>query len=400
MINILLVISKFPPEYSGPGERIPKLYKWLRARGHDYAFRVLCNSIEHSKGMHYTHDGLPVRRICVYRIFGFLPLRFARALHFQFEFICSLYVLLTSPEYKKTRLLHVAGHSGATAAALVWARMRKIPVIMELVNAHAPHRQSYFFIFKTPKIRDLCVIALNEAMGKRCINEGLEAKKLWCRPNPINTDIFHIADKAEKLRLRNLLTHFTDEQIVLVSVAKMMPRKNQILIPEILKYLPERYVALIAGPMVSDGPLKARDEAYVQDMMEIIRSNNLEKRVMVVTGFVSAHEFIKAGDIYLMPAWDEGFGTPMIEAMACGLPVIGNKAEPAFCDWIKTGENGYLCDISEPAEWAHAVQNLGALDNESKRALSDYIHKSAGQDVINQKYEEIIQSLIQASSQQ
>jgi len=61
--NFLLVISKFPPEYSGPGVRIPRLYKWLENQGHKINLQILCNGIEYTKSQNYIHKGNKVRRV-------------------------------------------------------------------------------------------------------------------------------------------------------------------------------------------------------------------------------------------------------------------------------------------------------------------------------------------------
>lgn len=127
---------------------------------------------------------------------------------------------------------------------------------------------------------------------------------------------------------------------MLVSVAKIMPQKNQLPILQTLPHLPGRFVAIIAGPLIKAGPLHDRDRAYLGETRSFIAQNNLERRVHLVDGFVEVQDYMKADDLYMMPAWNEGFGTPMLEALGCGFLVIANKAEPAFREWIKPPENG------------------------------------------------------------
>ena len=88
---------------------------------------------------------------------------------------------------------------------------------------------------------------------------------------------------------------------------------------------------------------------------------------------------MKAGDLYRMPAWNEGFGTPMLEVLGCGLPVIANKAEPAFREWIKPPENGALCDIKRPQEWAKAIENIALLPDTRRHDIAAHTHKNARQ---------------------
>ncbi len=387
--NILLVMSKFPPEYSGPGVRIPRLYKWLKG----YHLEVICNGVEHTHSKKYEHDGVPVQRIIagwVHKIRG-VPHRYKQALIYQCEFLQTLWAL---SRRQNIDLLHIAGHSGGTAAALVWAKIRNIPVLLELVTANAPHQQKIFFFFRTPRLTRLMVIALTQDMEKKCLNTGLDPSKIWRRPNPIDEHKFCIPSSEEKKKSRAQCSHFSNDQIILVNVAKIMPQKNQILMIEILNHLPPSFVALIAGPLIADGPLWERDRDYIHKLKVLITNYEVEDRVHLVTDFVLAEDYMKAGDLYLMPAWNEGFGTPMMEAMSCGLPVIANQDEPAFCEWIEDAKNGFLCDIKEPKQWAHAIEKTMLLSETQRLEISKNIHKNAGQDMIYTHYKSLINKLI------
>ena len=399
--NVLLVISKFPPEYSGPGVRIPRLYQWLEKRKPEkYTLRVLCNGIEQTQSHSYHHDGIPTRRIVAdwtHSLFSFLPFfpsKYKHAILYQIEFVKTLFILFIHKDYRNIDLLHLAGHSGGTAAALVWAHKKKVPVLMELVTANAPYRQKFFFFFKTPILNHIKIISLTNDMHDKCVKAGLSSSKIWCRPNPIDEIKFCFVDDNEKQRFKSSLSPFSNNKIVLVSVAKMMPQKNQILIINALKYLPDNFVALIGGPLIKQGPLQERDQKYLQDIEELIDKLKLKERVHLVTDFVNAEDYMKAGDIYMMPAWNEGFGTPMIEAMGCGLPVIGNKDEPAFQEWIHNNKTGYLCDITSPKEWATAIEKLSKLSQKQRLEISKNIHKKAGQKAIYNHYEDVINQLI------
>ncbi len=398
--NILLVISKFPPEYSGPGVRIPRFYEWYQTKNDSIHLDIICNGKEQTKSETYSYQGWRVRRIVpgwlltFFSIFPFLPDKLTNYFTYQIEFIQTWLYFLFSSALEKCDLMHVIGHSGGTAAALVWARIKNIPVLLELVTARAPYKQPYLLFFRTALPKQVKVIALTKNMKNRCLKEGLEGEKIWCRPNSIDETKFCLIPNSEKMDMRAELTPFTSEQIVLVSVAKMMPQKNQRLILDILPYLPEHFVALIGGPIIKDGPLYERDLVYTQELRSVILNLQLESRVQLVTDFVSAPSFMKAGDIYLMPAWNEGLGTPMLEAMGCGLPVVANKDEPAFQEWICDGKNGFLCDIDDPKAWAKAIEKLSSFTDDERFEISKEIHFSAGQKPIYAHYEKIIDELM------
>lgn len=395
-LAITVVISKFPPEYSGPGTRIPRLYKWINEQGHSVNLNVICGGIEHTKNERYTHDGLSVQRITssfLRRALSFLPKRVHESVIYQCEFIKSFLILFFTNAFQGKYLIHIAGHSGLTAAAILYANTKKIPIMMELVTEHARHTQKILYLFHAKPQENSIIIALTKRTEQACIDLGLDSNKIWQRPNPINTGTFQ-PSPAEKPALRKTLTPFSDDKIIITNVAKMMPQKNQRFMVDVMAELPDNYVCVLAGPLIKEGPLYARDKAYMDDMLGKIEKNNLKDRIHIVTDFVKADEYMKASDIYVMPAWNEGFGTPMIEAMGCALPVIANKDEYAFQEWVNDGENGYLCDINTPKAWAEAIQKAAAFDQSKRLQITQNIHKKAGQEIIYNHYLKLIKNLI------
>jgi glycosyltransferase involved in cell wall biosynthesis len=80
-------------------------------------------------------------------------------------------------------------------------------------------------------------------------------------------------------------------------------------------------------------------------------------------------EFLGHAAALLFPiAWREPFGLVMIEAMACGTPVIAfnNGSVPEV---LEDGVTGFI--VSSEAEAGHAVRNIGALDRNRIRAEFD-----------------------------
>ena len=388
--NILIVMSKFPPEYSGPGVRIPRLYEWLKDKKQDLNCQVLCNSVEYFKNASYVHHEMPVQRLAagwMHKVFFFLPKRVRLALVYQFEFIQGLWTLHFSPDYKNTDFLHVVGHSGVTAAALFWAKSKKIPVLMELVNNTAQPYQKFLFFFKVSIPKNGVIATLTQYLKGNIVAQGFQEKNMWFKPNPIDTAIFKY--KENKIFHEKLPEDFQNKKIIL-SIAKIIPRKNQILLIQALRHLPNNFCLVIAGPKIKSGPQLERDNTYIDDMRRLVTEHHLENRVLFIFEHVNAIEYIQSCDVYAMPAWDEGFGTPMLEAMGCGLPVVANADEISFQEWITEGKNGFIKSIDSPKEWAEAIEKASEFDHKVRAEISKDIHEKASQDIIFQKYKKTI----------
>lgn len=386
-MKAVIVISKFPPEYSGPGVRMPKLYRYLKDKIPDFSVQVVCNGIEHTGNAVYAYEDLPVTRLSAY---GWnLPkwahahvARIAESI-FTFLFLCR--------NCKSVDFVHILGNSGGTAAAILFARLFNLPTIMELVTAKAEPWQRFLFFIIKPH-RNSIFITLTKNSRQRCLKNGYRPESIWLRPNPIDEDVYKPAGD-EKFALRTALSPFKADDIVICSVAKIMPQKNQILLLKALVHLPEKYKLLVAGPLVESGPLYERDKQYIDSMYSLIAEHNLQNRVHLHTGFVRSADYMRATDIYGLPAWDEGFGTPMIEAMACGLPVIANSDEAAFKEWIKNGVNGYLCSIEKPQNWAEAIEKASQFSLDQRLAQSASVTNQAGQTGVYQTYADLIERL-------
>jgi glycosyltransferase involved in cell wall biosynthesis len=97
--------------------------------------------------------------------------------------------------------------------------------------------------------------------------------------------------------------------------------------------------------IIGEGPERER-------LASLARGLGLEKQVKFL-GSVEYEEVIarmKAAKVFVLPSAREGFGIVLIEAMACGLPVIAVDAEKSAASEIINGTNGILCWGSELKE--------------------------------------------------
>ena len=60
------------------------------------------------------------------------------------------------------------------------------------------------------------------------------------------------------------------------------------------------------------------------------------------------NEYLWASDVMAFPvSKDEGFGTPVVEAQACGIPVVSNNIKDLTKHYIKDGIGGYSSKIDK-----------------------------------------------------
>jgi glycosyltransferase involved in cell wall biosynthesis len=361
-MNILLVSSKFLPEYTGASYRIHNMYKRLRAGGADLTVSVVTSGIEQGGFARYELDGMQVHRLAPLSGLATsatgIVARGLNAMRVWTEAAIGMVALaLKRP---RPDLVHVFGTSGLCVAAIRWASRRRIPLVIELVTAEASPHQSLPGWRSAPVLgNSTLVICISTALAERCRALGLDAST-WLRPNPVDTDRFLPALEARHDRRLRLLP-FRPEARVIGMIAKFMPQKNQIFLLEALSRLSTDWHLVLAGPLVESGPNAARDQAYLAQIRRRCVELGLQERVLLVTQMVDAADYMPCFDVYALPNTNEGLATPMLEALAAGIPVVANANEPPFRQWLSSVSTGYLVPLDRD-RWADAIQTAAAAD--------------------------------------
>ena len=144
---------------------------------------------------------------------------------------------------------------------------------------------------------------------------GVPPEKYTIIPNGVDTKRFFYSEEWRN-RLRKEMG-IKDSTRVLITVASLQERKGQLAFIKILEHLDFDYQYWLVGL----GPDKEAIESFVAE-------HQLEEKVKVL-GFRNSDELYKyysAADIYAHLSWKEGQALCEIEAYACGLRTIVNKA--------------------------------------------------------------------------
>ena len=125
---------------------------------------------------------------------------------------------------------------------------------------------------------------------------------------------------------------------------------------EVKKEVPARLV------LVGDGPELEAVERQVAQLG--IRDDVI---------FMGDREFIAdvlpAGDVFLLPSKHESFGLAALEAMSCGVPVVGSDVG-GLHEVIVDGVTGFLCDPQDIGCMKHLVLHL-LRNEEFRKSIGD-----------------------------
>jgi glycosyltransferase involved in cell wall biosynthesis len=403
-LKILLVSSKYQPEYSGSGLRAHRTYLRLKNK-FDIEFEAICSSTATADSEQYTLDGISVDRIiskrlrAVNRFFSRTPLRrLSNALLAHTE-ARSVTRALSERSFD---VIHTFGYSPATTAAIKWSRDRDIPLILELVN---PMPTPYQYLPGTRHFSEYSlthqsvIVAISKSLGEMCEKHGL-TENVWVRPNPVDTNRFSIAAEPERLLARRTISSAEKSDVLIVYVAKYISRKNHAFLLEVLTKLPEHFKLVLAGPPLGDLDLVPGLRAdQIPTLQKRADELGIGHRVDVTHGYVDMPNFLAAADVFCFPAEGEAMGTPILESISAGVPVVANADESTFREWVTEGKNGFLRSLN-PEQWAEAVIKAAEFTTELKATMSEEIRDVISAEVIDERYRKLLTAVTSISADQ
>ena len=391
-MKVLLVSSKYQPEYSGSGFRAHHLYLRLSSK-FNINYDVVCNSLINRKNEIYEHEGVEINKISYpvdFEKLRGLKRKFHAILSMFYEFYYS-YKFIKKKGIKNYNLIHTFGNSWSIAFLTYYFYLKKKPILRELVNnMNTPYYPIQFknFFRGVFQKNNTMMIAISKKLEELC--KTYKVKKIWMRPNPIDEKKFFLVDKKEKFKLRNKLIHFSNQDIILTHIASYMRQKNHIFILDILKKLPKNFKLYLGGPVEND-----ENRKNFELVKNKIKELNLNDRVVLTKGFIAnIDEYIKLCDVFLFPTWNEALGTPILEAQACGVPVVANLMLGSNDYLISEGKGGYVVKKFDANIWAEKIKLALNISNETLRENSLKITKIASTNNIDAEYFKRMQSII------
>ncbi len=130
---------------------------------------------------------------------------------------------------------------------------------------------------------------------------------------------FHVIKKHEQ---NEILKRAGIEEVepFILHVGSSLPRKNRGLLLEMISILGDRW----------NGNIYFAGDQADRELTEQIKKLSLTHRVrfIIKPGHETLLALYNACDVFIFPSFSEGFGWPLIEAQACGAPVIASNVEP------------------------------------------------------------------------
>jgi len=227
--------------------------------------------------------------------------------------------------------------------------------------------------------------AISPEIASEWTSSKVPSNKIHLIPNGVDTTRFAPANDEQKSFLRDNL-NLPRATIIAIYTGRLVSYKGLPLLLKVwdeIRCRHENVLLLLAGT----GGLDIHNcEAQLRDY---VKSADLEKNVWFLGSIDNIHEYLQAADLFVFPTENDAFPSSLIEAMACGLPVVTTPVG-AIKTIIADKETGL---IVQPGNHQQLYAAIEALVSDESLALR---LRQAGRQIVQSRYsaEKIIRKYV------
>ncbi len=190
------------------------------------------------------------------------------------------------------------------------------------------------------------VISLSEPMGKIAEQLGAPRESIHVIPNGVDGDLFVPLPRCEA----RLLLGLREDGFLILCVANLKGPKGHRELIEALSRLSEDVQLICIGSQTDHG-------AYLLSLKQLVQRMGLTGRVRFQDHVPQSRIvlYYNAADLSVLGSRSEGCPNVVLESLACGTPVVATSVG-AIPDIIRSGENGFLTPVADPASLAAAIE--------------------------------------------
>lgn len=226
------------------------------------------------------------------------------------------------------------------------------------------------------------ITAVSDFLRRETIKEFNIEEEIHVIHNFVDCNEFRPA-RNESMRSR----YAKPDEKIIVHVSNFRRVKNLPTVVDVFDEVRRTHASRLL--LVGDGP-----------ELEAVERNVAERGMSSEVIFLGDQEFIAdilpVGDVFLLPSEHESFGLAALEAMSCGVPVVGSSVG-GLPEVVEEGETGFLRDPHDVSGMSDVVRRLFD-DSEWSRTVGlrarERAKRQFGKDKIVGEYLSVYEELI------
>lgn len=336
-MNLLLVNYEYPPIGGGAATATQAIASALVAQGH--STYVLTAS----------YDNLPTEQeehgVRIHRVAALRRRLDASSVTEMASFMASA-LLAVRPLIRRHRIEGVIAFFSFPCGPIAWSS--NLPYVVSLRGGDVPGTEpslARIHALLTPLrrqiLRDARAVVANSE-GLRAMSEAADPVPVQVIPNGVDTTLF---------RPSTAVTH--DQPIRLLFVGRFQAQKN---LSWLLRQLAGQSLPYLKLTLVGDGPLRdaLQAETAALGLSDRVEWLGWQSRAQLAALYPRY-------DVLVNPSLYEGMPNVVLEAMACGLPVLASRV-PGNDALVRDGENGFLFPLGDEQAFARALTLLATAN--------------------------------------
>lgn len=199
-----------------------------------------------------------------------------------------------------------------------------IQVIYDLAYLHFPHMFKKGDLYKLNNwtkdsvSRASHIVTISNSSKKDLVKEyGVSSKNITVAYPGYDPTLYKPI--KDRLKIKTVLDKYQIDGDYIIFIGTLQPRKNLLKLIEAVSRI-DNLKLVIVGKTTGPG----RQAWMYEEILNHPKRLGIEGRV-IFTGFAPTEDlpYLISGSIaYVLPSFWEGFGIPVVEAMACGIPVL------------------------------------------------------------------------------
>jgi glycosyltransferase involved in cell wall biosynthesis len=307
---------------------------------------------------------------------------------------------------KRYDILYVSGFKALGISAVLASRLfRKICILKADSNGemsgeffaaglkklgltHSSLRVRMFLRMRNRILRGAnAFVAITSGISRELRDYGVNPGSIYSITNSVDTKRFRPVSESDKYRLRQQL-NFPNKKLIITYSGRLVSYKGLPLLIRVAHKI-QREHKNVGFVLVGSGSIDIHNcEAELKDY---VLKNGLEASICFAGEADNVHEYLQASDIFVSPTEKDAFPVALIEAMACGLPVISTPVG-GIREIITDKQNGLLVEPGNFQQLHDAISTLivdKALAAFLGNAATQTVRKRYSEAIVTAKYAEL-----------
>lgn len=348
-LRVLMICPQFRPIVGGYERAAERLSAELVQRGCDVTV-ITERRLKDWKASELV-NGFAIKRYwCVYRprLHGLTSL-----LSF------SIFLLLHG---RKFHIFHVHQYGYHAGLTILFGRLLRKPVLLKSTNTgpegisnivSSTKSKGKGWLLALHKKVDAFIVTSNAAM-REALALGIPENRVFLIPNGLNISEYAPSGHQERLDRKKKLG--LEGKLVVLYVGRLSEQKNPL---GLAKAWAQVCIDIPGAVLVYVGPGPQLDALKDQ-----IASLGCEGSVRLVGTCADVLPWYQASDVYVLPSHNEGLSNSLLEAMACGLPVVSTRVSGSE-DIFAEADIGELVEVGDQDGIADGLKRM--LENPEQR---------------------------------